>query len=40
VDFRGPTKARLTLFNDTSHYDREGMAIPQVPTARLSKNWG
>jgi broad specificity phosphatase PhoE len=40
VDFRGPTRARLTLFNDTSHYATEGLAIPQVPTARLSKDWG
>lgn len=39
VDFRGATRARLTLFNDTSHYATEGLAIPQVPTARLSKNW-
>ena len=35
VDFRDPSHARLTLFNDTSHYD----AIPEVPTARLSKMW-
>ena len=35
VDFRDPTCARLTLFNDTSHYD----AIPDVPTARLSASW-
>ncbi|MEO6786236.1 MAG: histidine phosphatase family protein [Chthoniobacteraceae bacterium] len=36
VDFKGPVRARLTLFNDTSHYDR---TIPAVPSARLSKWW-
>jgi probable phosphoglycerate mutase len=39
VDFKGPSRARLTLFNDTSHYSEEGLAIPTVPTARLSKWW-
>jgi broad specificity phosphatase PhoE len=39
VDFKGPVRARLTLFNDTSHYDLAGMAIPDVPKARLSKWW-
>ncbi|MQA91428.1 MAG: histidine phosphatase family protein [Gemmatimonas sp.] len=39
VDFREPTRARLTLFNDTSHYSDEGFAIPPVPGARLSKWW-
>jgi broad specificity phosphatase PhoE len=39
VDFRGPVRARLTLFNDTSHYDVAGLAIPEVPAARLSKWW-
>lgn len=39
VDFKDPVHARLTLFNDTSHYDRAGLAIPAVPTARLSKWW-
>jgi broad specificity phosphatase PhoE len=37
VDFRDPTRARLTLFNDTSHYDKS--AIPEIPKARLSKWW-
>jgi broad specificity phosphatase PhoE len=37
VDFRDPTRARLTLFNSTSHYDKA--AIPEVPKARLSKWW-
>lgn len=36
VDFRDPTRARLTLFNDTSHYKA---AIPEIPKARLSKWW-
>jgi broad specificity phosphatase PhoE len=39
VDFKDPTRARLTLFNDTSHYAEAGLAIPDVPTARLSKWW-
>ena len=37
VDFRDPTRARLTLFNDTSHYDKA--SIPEVPKASLSKWW-
>lgn len=40
VDFKGPVRARLTLFNDTSHYDKAaGLAIPAIPSARLSKWW-
>ncbi|HEX8391251.1 MAG TPA: histidine phosphatase family protein [Longimicrobium sp.] len=39
VDFRGPTRARLTLFNDTSHYEQGGLALPAVPAARLSPWW-
>ena len=39
VDFKDPVRARLTLFNDTSHYEKAGLAIPAVPTARLSKWW-
>ncbi len=39
VDFKDPTRARLTLFNDTSHYDKSGLSVPAVPTARLSKWW-
>src|SRR4029077_2616379 len=39
VDFRDPACARLTLFNDTSHYSQVGHAIPEVPCARLSKWW-
>lgn len=39
VDFRDPSRARLTLFNDTSHYDEAGRAIPEMPQARLSRWW-
>lgn len=39
VDFKDPVRARLTLFNDTSHYATTGMAIPAIATARLSKSW-
>lgn len=39
VDFRDPVHARLTLFNDTSHYMAAGLGIPSVPSARLSKWW-
>src|SRR5216110_3762579 len=40
VDFKDATRARLTLFNDTSHYSEAGEAIPAVPEGRLSKWWG
>ena len=39
VDFKDPTRARLTLFNDTSHYAEAGLAIPAVPASRLSRWW-
>jgi probable phosphoglycerate mutase len=39
VDFRDAGRARLTLFNDTSHYSEAGEAIPSVPRQRLSKWW-
>src|SRR6185436_375010 len=35
VDFRDPVRARLMLFNDTSHYDERA----RVPEANLSKWW-
>lgn len=35
VDFRDATRARLMLFNDTSHYDE----IPDTSESRLSKTW-
>jgi probable phosphoglycerate mutase len=39
VDFKDPARARLTLFNDTSHYSEAGLAIPAIPAARLSNWW-
>jgi len=39
IDFKDPVHARLTLFNDTSHYAEDGVAVPAVPHARLSKWW-
>jgi len=39
VDFKDPVHARLTLFNDTSHYSESGHAIPDVPAGRLSNWW-
>src|SRR5438045_4949602 len=37
VDFKDATHARLTLFNDTSHYAEAGAGIPAVPEGRFSK---
>lgn len=37
LDFKDLAHARLTLFNDISHYDRE---LPEMPHGRLSKVWG
>jgi probable phosphoglycerate mutase len=39
VDFKDPVRARLTLFNDTSHYAEAGLAIPSTPHGRLSRWW-
>ncbi len=39
LDFKDATRARLTLFNDTSHYSEHGAAIPSQPAGRLSKWW-
>ena len=39
VDFKDSVRARLTLFNDTSHYTVRGHAIPPIPSGRLSKWW-
>jgi probable phosphoglycerate mutase len=36
LDFKDPSHARLTLFNDVSHYDR---GAPEAPTAHLSSWW-
>src|SRR4051812_31371731 len=39
VDFKDATRARLTLFNDTSHYYKAGKTIPEIPCSSLSKAW-
>ena len=36
LDFKSIAHARLTLFNDTSHYT---LTVPDVPVNRLSKVW-
>jgi probable phosphoglycerate mutase len=36
LDFKDVSHARLTLFNDVSHYERN---VPDVPAGRLSKVW-
>ncbi len=39
LDFKSVFQARLTVYNDTAHYSSLGMAIPEVPSGRLSKAW-
>ncbi len=39
IDCKDLVHARLTLFNDTSHYAEAGLAVPAVPQGRLSKWW-
>ncbi len=39
LDFKDVAHARLTLFNDTSHYAPVGANIPPIPSNRLSKVW-
>jgi broad specificity phosphatase PhoE len=39
LDFKDAAHARLSLFNDTSHYAASGSATPEIPAARLSKWW-
>ena len=39
VDFKGSVRARLMLFNDTSHYSESGLALPKPAGACLSKWW-
>lgn len=39
VDFRDPVRARLILFNDTSHYAESRLKKPETAEARLSKWW-
>jgi len=36
LDFKDVAHARLTLFNDTSHYATD---VPAIPSGRLSKVW-
>ena len=40
LDFRGPAQARLSLFNDTSHYSPTPSGAPPIPANRLSGVWG
>lgn len=39
VDFKDPVRARLMLFNDTSHYAEGSLNKPESAEARLSKWW-
>jgi probable phosphoglycerate mutase len=39
LDFKGPTRARLTLFNDTAHFSSADSSITEKPHGRLSKWW-
>lgn len=39
LDFKGPTRARLVLYNDISHYASTPSSTPAVPHNRLSKWW-
>jgi probable phosphoglycerate mutase len=39
VDFKDPVRARLMLFNDSSHYSESGLAIPAAAGACLSRWW-
>jgi len=39
IDFKDPARARLTLFNSTSHYSPREQLVPAKPKARLSKWW-
>jgi probable phosphoglycerate mutase len=39
LDFRDVAHARLTLFNDTSHYARTPSGTTAVPSGRLSSVW-
>jgi broad specificity phosphatase PhoE len=40
LDFRGPAQARLSLFNDISHYSPTPSGAPPIATNRLSGVWG
>jgi len=40
LDFKEPGRARLTLFNDISHYAPPPFGAPAPPSKRLSPWWG
>lgn len=39
LDFKSLDQARLTLFNDVSHYASGEAGLPEIPHDRLSKVW-
>jgi broad specificity phosphatase PhoE len=39
LDFRDVGHARLSLFNDTSHYSASPSETPSIPSGRLSRWW-
>jgi broad specificity phosphatase PhoE len=39
LDFRDGTHARLSLFNDISHYSPSPSVTPEIPSGRLSEIW-
>jgi broad specificity phosphatase PhoE len=39
LDFRDATNARLSLYNDISHYSPSPSETPEVPSGRLSEVW-
>lgn len=39
IDFKDPMRARLMLFNDTSHDSPDGHAVPRATESRLSRWW-
>ena len=39
IDFRDPSRARLMLFNDTSHYTSPAHGFPKMSQKRLSNWW-
>ncbi len=39
LDFRDASHARLSLFNDTSHYAASPSSTPDMPHSRLSRWW-
>jgi broad specificity phosphatase PhoE len=39
LDFRDLAHARLSLFNDTSHYAASPSGTPSIPAGRLSRVW-